>query len=1005
MNKYSYLKIPLDYVCVYNKLAYCLLAYGVDIIKDCSASCKQINKDIVEYWNLFQLAITCYDKGEVGKAEYFINHIKNNLDKLYRSGVIQNYNGANNYFLNEDDKYTCVVCNGWIYELPNIKTNYEFILNTQDIFDEGKGQKVIIDITSTKTMSDETSSSTEDVGFYATIDVNWVTYNNQTKELNIKANAVDYRETQIKFIQNESNKEVVLQIRQNKDTTEYEYYFEYEPKEINFDKEGGEVQLVVTKSSKRELQDGLPVGDEIDVEWSASVDGYGFSYNPFTNNIAAEANDYKERTGKLIISRPELGSSKNIEIPITQQAGALTIIYNLQAVVSQTILPALNGKTTLTIISTKQGYYGTEPVGEPEQVGFVVSSARGFLTGASINGAVWTMTENITEEVREDILIITQNSAEGKEVRINITQQPAVIDYVYDFRSEASTIRVEATGGQKTINVISTKQKTINGKNYGDPTIINYASNITGDFEINKNIINAPENNTETEINETATFIQDESNKQFTVTVVQNAAQETYEYTFYVVEGVSNLVFAALGGSLSRTVVSKKQRLLNEIPQGEPEDIPFEVTVINNDGGNGFSLSNVTKENFNVNATSNEGQIRTGNVKLIQSESNKTIEIGINQAAGEVIYKYTFNVEEDSFNAPNYKSGGIKLYFTITSYVEKYINGIKTGEPINIDYNVSDNVDWITTTNNSNKIEVSENFSYGRSAIVTITQAELNEKGEYNSKEINIYQRSTTSEYVKKLSTPTFNFSYWGEVQSKYATIEEYRLINNHEIENYKSYNIDDIREDNSGTIPNTGSFSYKYEGKNVIITSNNRNGSYAARYYIDTPLGRAKGSVFHRDERRNLFITNFQNKQSIISNIHLLIPENYIATYQKLILLIVDKHNDIIVNPTNIINKQLIDCWNLFQSAVAAYNLNYIKEADFFINFINNHIDKYKDINNDLIIKLNDGDLLKIINNNQEDIKFEVDISTGQLIQIGETKDNITIKDNYLIQEYGTEN
>lgn len=1004
MNKYSYLKIPLDYVCVYNKLAYCLLAYGVDIIKDCSASCKQINKDIVEYWNLFQLAITCYDKGEVGKAEYFINHIKNNLDKLYRSGVVQNYNGANNYFLNEDGKYTCIVCNGWIYELPNIKTDYEFILNTQDIFDEGKGQKIIIDITSTKIISDETSSSTEDIGYNPIIDVNWITYNNKTKELNIKANAVDYRETQIRFIQNESNKEVVLQIRQNKDTTEYEYYFEYEPKEFNFDKEGGEIQLVVTKSSKRELQDGLPVGDEIDVEWSASVDGYGFSYNPFTNNIVAEANDYKERTGKLIISRPELDNSKDIKIPITQQAGALTIIYSLQAVANQTILPALNGKTTLTVISTKQGYYGAEPIGEPEQVGFVISSARGFLTGVSQNGAVWTMSENITEVIREDVLIITQNAVEGKEVRINITQQPAVIDYVYDFRSEASTIRVEATGGQKTINVISTKQKTINGKNYGDPTIIDYTSSITGNFEINKNVINVPENNEEIEKNETATFIQNESNKQFAVTIVQNGAQEEYKYSVSVNEGTESINFNAKGGNQQRTITSTKQRYLNNEPQGEPIEVSFEVTVINNKGYNGFSLSNVTERGFTINATENrEDKYRSGNIKIIQSESNKQIQIGLTQEAGVINYIYTFNVEEDSFNVPNYESSGITRYLTINSYKEKTVNGVKEGDPINTNYNISSNQSWCTVNNNSNRINIDENFSYSRTANITITQADINEHDVYNTKNITVKQSAVTIESIKSVDTPDFIFTKNNTIQTKYATVIKYDLINGHKkgiIENgtvtMVKLNNGDISVFNISNVNNKIQASYH----------GNFNTVHNAVYRIITDFGDSIGRLSADITSEPLVFSNLYNYIKFnFQFIYFLIPENYITIYQKLILLIVDKHNNIITKPTNIINKQLIDCWNLFQSAVAAYNLNHIKEADFFINFINNHINKYKDTANDLILELDDGELLKTINNNNENVTFEIDISTGQLIQIGETKDNITVKDNYLIQEYGTEN
>lgn len=997
MDKYSYLKIPLDYVCVYNKLAYCLLAYGVDIIKDCTASCKTIDKDIIKYWNLFQLAITCYDKGEVGKAEYFINYIKANIDRIYKSNVVQNYNGANNYFINEDGRYTCIVCNGWVYEMPNIKIEYNFVLNTKDITDNGEGQKVVVDIISTKTMSDETSSSTENIGYNAIINVDWISYNYQTKELVIKPNAVEYRETQVRFIQNESNKEVVLQVKQSKDATEYEYYFEYEPKEINFNKEGGEVQFTVTKSSKRKLQDSLPVGDEIPVDWAATVKGYGFSYNSFTNKVIAEANDYKERTGELIISRPELGSSKDIKINITQQAGALTIIYTLQAVASQTILPPINAKTALTVISTKQGYYGSEPVGEPEPVSFVISSARGFLTGISQNGAVWSMTENITEVVREDILIITQNSAEGKEVRIPISQQPAVIDYVYTFNTDNPTVRAEAAGEQKTINITFTKQKTINGKNYGDATQIGYSSSITGDFSINQNVITVPQNSEESEKRETATFIQNESNKQFQVTVIQNGAKEEYKYVLTITEGTDIINFTAKGGKITRNVVSTKQRYLNGSPQGEVENVPFEVSVVNNDGEDGFSVSDITNKSFSINANENrEAKQRLGVAKIIQSESNKPLQISLTQNAGEIKYEYTLNVEETEINVDNYKHSGLIEYLTITAYREKYIDGVKEGEPTNVNYIYENENDWIHTINYSNVINIDENLGNKRTGVVVI---KCEENQETNVK-VTIIQKATVTTVAYNRNPTTIYFTSNAQ-KIVDLTIEKYTLRNGHIKENIQSGVLTSEFTGSSSNFyckkSGDKQITVAYDGPldNILRTAYRTASDSFGTYYLSFEYGYIESKTFAIKHIHTNDIINF---------IYLLIPENYITTYQKLITIIFNNNKEIKDKPNNVINKQLINCWNLFQSAVAAYNLGFIKQADFFIDFINCNVDKIKIIDGKLILELDDGNLKKIINSNKEDIEFNIDFATGQLVQKGETKDNITIKDNYLIQEYGTE-
>lgn len=996
MNKYSYLKIPLDYICIYNKLAYCLYSYGIDIIKDCSASCKTNNKNIIELWNLFQLAIVCFEKNEIDKANYFIDYIKSNLDKIYNSIKIPNYKGANNYYIDEEgNKHTCIVCNGWIYETPNFITTYEFVMSGgTTIEDDGKGQTINIQITSTKTISDGNDVQTEDIPFdirYNNInDANWIIYNYNNKTLTIKPNSSEPRTGNIYFEQNESNKRIDIIINQTKDTTEYEYYFEYEPKSFTFEKEGGRIQLNVTKSSKRELKDSLPVGDEIPVEWNTKIDGYGFNYDVFKNEVIAEANDYKARTGKLIINRPELGTSKDIEIPITQKAGELTIIYSLQAITDNSIIPALNGKVTITVLSIKQGYYGSEPIGEPEQVPFTITSARGFLSGVSENGAVWNMTENISETTREDTLIVTQNNAEGKEVRIKIVQQPAVVDYVYTFETDSDTIRVEAAGGNKTLNVISTKQKTINGKPYGDAIQINYNSSITEGFSINKNVINISENQDEEEKQGTATFIQDESKKQFTVTIIQNAATESYEYTFTVAEGTNKVSFPYNASQKTFNITSEKQKLLNGSPSGGKIQVAFKTII----QGDGYSIDATTNNTAEIKVSENKTtNVRIGSVRFVQDESNKELPISLEQAAGTSEWRYTFEVTETKISVPNYERQGITRNFIIQSCRKLYINGVYQDQQVNVPYNVSSNQSWCKVSNNSTQISVDENLSFSRTAIVIITQTESN-----NNKTINIIQEASSTKREKRIIAPDFRFQEGENVKVETAVVKTYTVINDHIIENETEYPITGIRRNDS-----YGYYSLVYDKLDITCTITAPTKAFVSRYTMKTAIGDSTANIAYHGELP-LLVNNINIKEILLSDIYLLIPENYITIYQKLITLIINNNKVIKEKPDNVVNKQIINCWNLFQSAVAAYNLGFIKQADFFINFIDCNIDKIKNIDEKLILQLNDGNLEKVINN-KEDVEFKVDISTGQLIQIGEIKDNITIKDNYLIQEYETEN
>lgn len=1000
IKKHVYLSIPINYICVYNKLKYLVYNYGIDIIKDCASSCKLKNKTIVECWNLFQLAIVNYHNNKIDEANNIINNIKNKIDKLYKTLSNIDYNGESDYYIDENgNNKTHIVCNGYSYELPNLKIKYEFILNSQSNINDttGRGITTKIDITSNKIISNDQNQQIEEIGYDIIYlneeDSNWIIFNSITNELIIKPNTIAKRNTKIQFIQYESDKIIEIEIYQQKDNIEYKYTFEYEPKSFEFDNVGGKKQFNV-RSVKQEIRDGLPVGEEISVDWIAKIEGAGFSVNNITNSVVAEANDYKTRTGKLILSRPELGSSYDVEIPITQQAGIASVIYNFQALVNNTILPALNGQTIITVISTKQEYYGSEPIGEPIEVSFTITSERGYLKGQSSNGAVWTMTENITEQERNDALIISQSEGNTKDIKINIIQQPAEIGYVYNFSSNVNSINFDAKGGTKSINIVSTKQKTINGKNYGDAEEINYNSNITSSepnqFEINKNTITAAENTLEEEKRETATFIQNESNKQINVTVILNAAKETYEYIFNISESTSQVNFDAEGGSKTFIVNSKKQKYLNGSPQGGEVNVSFEISVT----GEGFSVSGTTLKAAENRITTQ----RIGNIKFIQNESGKYINIGIIQAAGKIIYKYIFNVSPNDFSdLPNYSYNGITRSYSVASYKEKYVNGNKEGEPIDVNFTVSSNQSWChVTTNNGKSFTVDENLSSLRTAKITLTQTE-NPNSEEKTKTINILQASSDTRYEKRIVAPDFYFQEGENVKVETAVAKSYSLINGHIIKNESEYTITALNKDSDGY------YNFVYNKLDIHCSIIRFTESFASSYTMRTTIGSANGYVVYT---RNSSSSINNKSQDLISNIYLLIPENYSFIYYTLITLISKYHKEIKTKADVYPYKEILNCWNLFQATVVAYSLEYYKEADFFINFIDKQINKLNiNINIPLITEINNGVIYKYINGYNKDILFKVDVNIGQLIVENNTNYDFKIINNYLYQIYESDN
>lgn len=105
---------------------------------------------------------------------------------------------------------------------------------------------------------------------------------------------------------------------------------------------------------------------------------------------------------------------------------------------------------------------------------------------------------------------------------------------------------------------------------------------------------------------------------------------------------------------------------------------------------------------------------------------------------------------------------------------------------------------------------------------------------------------------------------------------------------------------------------------------------------------------------------------------------------------------------------KQILNCWNLFQSAIANKELGNNKQADLFIDYINKQLDNiYRGTDNKSYcgafpVSIDDEGNLKAFVTCGNEIKFEVDSETGELYQKWlDKKDDgkvYTINDNELI-------
>ena len=147
---------------------------------------------------------------------------------------------------------------------------------------------------------------------------------------------------------------------------------------------------------------------------------------------------------------------------------------------------------------------------------------------------------------------------------------------------------------------------------------------------------------------------------------------------------------------------------------------------------------------------------------------------------------------------------------------------------------------------------------------------------------------------------------------------------------------------------------------------------------------------------------------------LYLTIPADYICTYHKLLVYLSDFGKDLLNDCSAACkgnNKTVIDCWNLFQSALACRTIGQDKQASLFIDYINKQLEQIykgtdkKVFNGGNYYPITPDGQLKALCSCVGDAKFEVDLETGQMYQ--DWLDNVnnhetfTIDDNDLIVEH----
>lgn len=259
---------------------------------------------------------------------------------------------------------------------------------------------------------------------------------------------------------------------------EWKYFLIPQKETLEFPKEGDSIEAVVT-SYKQLYVNGKPQGNQTALSVKFQTEAPFTVSEGGTVTINENPSD-TVRNGNLTITQDESG--KTLNIVLSQEASIIT--YNYILTTNPSSLSFINtGETeSINVTSTKQKVINGTPSGETIKALVTVELAGvGFSYEETDNGYDITVTENPGETQRTGTLTINQTDEGGKSVSVNLTQAASVITYDYTLTTDPTSLSFVAAGETKVFDVISNKQKKVNGKNSGSPIVVDCTTVVSGE--------------------------------------------------------------------------------------------------------------------------------------------------------------------------------------------------------------------------------------------------------------------------------------------------------------------------------------------------------------------------------------------------------------------------------------------------------------------------------------------------------------------------------------------
>lgn len=360
---------------------------------------------------------------------------------------------------------------------------------------------------------------------------------------------------------------------------EWRYTFTASPTTLNFDALGTAKSITITSYREKYINGSLVEGSRENVSYIHATSTEHIGTVLGTSISMQENQTTSTRDGK--VSYEQNGSNKVIQITCNQAAGTITQQWVLREVSGFNTIPAVGGQV---VASVESGYYdvinGTPKTWHNEAP--EVDTNPGWISLTSVeyaNNGYYTVKatgiSNGSESSRSGKLTLTNSQ---KSLQLDIVQSGASIGYNYYFEVTSDFPSVAAAGATPKAVIKSRRYKVVNGVEESSYTRVDVSlfskpnwtgvlsskvSSTTGpgaDYDVTLPVY---ENTSESIRNGAVVLQQSGSNKRVTLLINQVAASITTRDYINYVEPIPDGMFSALAQSITVTLQSYRETLIN----------------------------------------------------------------------------------------------------------------------------------------------------------------------------------------------------------------------------------------------------------------------------------------------------------------------------------------------------------------------------------------------------------------------------------------------------------